>query len=89
MNFDIVVIYRYDPLQGCSNNSGNELMLNNNLSENLLLDGLYIIILFELSIIYNTFFLIKNLLILIFKFTIKQNLLKTYWLSTVKSPAMY
>ncbi|XP_022162230.1 GTPase-activating protein and VPS9 domain-containing protein 1 [Myzus persicae] len=28
----------YDPLQGCSNSSGNELMLNNNLSENLLLD---------------------------------------------------
>jgi hypothetical protein len=40
VNFDIVVIYRYDPLQGCSNNSGNELMLNNNLSENLLLDGI-------------------------------------------------
>jgi len=44
MNINIVIIYSYDPLQGCSNSSGNELILNNNLSENLL-DGLYIIIL--------------------------------------------
>lgn len=46
-NIDIVIIYSYDPLQGCSNSSGNELILNNNLSENLLLDGLYIIFYFN------------------------------------------
>lgn len=40
---DTVIIYSYDSLQGCSNSSGNELMLNNNLSENLL-DGLFIFI---------------------------------------------
>lgn len=33
-------MFSYDTIQGSSNNDGNESILNNNISENCLLDGL-------------------------------------------------
>lgn len=53
-------MFRYDSLQSCSNYSGNESMLHNNISESVLLDGelsfffffLYLFHLFLTVIIY-------------------------------------
>lgn len=39
-------MFRYDSLQSCSNYSGNESMLHNNISESVLLDGELVIIFF-------------------------------------------
>lgn len=39
MNCHHNISFSYDSLQGCSNNSGNESLMHNNISENILLDG--------------------------------------------------